>query len=181
MNKSRLKYGLLLLSLLLCFLPAGAYADNAISGSFTVVDNSIIDLAVGNPTYTSLTLTWTSPKSSTKWGPATKYDIRYSLSPITTEDEGKAATQLANPPIPKPPGSPETLIVIGLNPCTVYYFAIKAADGSGTWTPLSNSPSGKTLCYPGGGGGGIGGLPAAYAACPVMLSANMQGNGATGS
>src|SRR4030042_56844 len=177
MNKSRLKYGLLLLSLLLCFLPAGAYADNAISGSFTVVDNSIIDLAVGNPTYTSLTLTWTSPKSSTKWGPATQHEYRCPLAPITTEAEWQAATQLANPPIPRPPGSPETLIVIGLNPCTVYYFAIKAADGSGTWTPLSNSPSGKTLCYPGGGGGGeIGGLPASYAACPVMLAANMQGS-----
>src|SRR4030042_1563765 len=178
MNKSRLKYGLLLLGLLLCFLPAGAYAGNSISGSFTVADNSIIDLAVGNPTYTSLTLTWTSPKSSTKWGPATQYDIRFSLSPITTNADWLAATQLANPPIPKPPGSPETLSVIGLNPCTVYYFAIKAADGSGTWTPLSNSPNGKTLCYP-GGGGGIGGLPAAYVACPMTLSANMQGNVAT--
>jgi hypothetical protein len=132
---------------------------------------------VSNPTYTSLTLTWTSPKSSPpNWGPATQYDIRLSLSPINTEADWQAATQLANPPIPGPPGSPETLIVIGLNPCTTYYFAIKAADGSGTWTPLSNSPSGKTLCY---SGGGIGGLPAEYAACPVTLAANMQGNVAT--
>src|SRR4030042_1545487 len=103
MNKSRLKYGLLLLSLLLCFLPAGAYAGNSISGSFTVVDNRIIDLAVSNPTYTSPTLTWTSPKSSPNWGPATQYDIRFSLSPINTEAEWPAATQLANTPQPKPP------------------------------------------------------------------------------
>jgi hypothetical protein len=178
MNKSRLKYGILLLSLLLCFLPAGAYAGNSVSGSFTVPDNPIINLAVSNPTYTSLTLTWTSPKSSPKWGPATKYDIRLSLSPITTEAEWQAATQLANIPIPKPPGSPETLIVIGLNPCTVYYFAIKAADGSGTWTPLSNSPSGKTLCYSGGGGLGAS-PPPGYAACPLTLAANMQGTVAT--
>lgn len=172
MNKSGLKYGILLLSLLLCFLPAGAYAGNALSGSFTVVSNKII-LAVSNPTYTSLTLTWDSPQNTPNWGPGTKYDIRYSLSPINTEADWQAATQLSNPPPPGPPGSPETLIVIGLNPCTVYYFAIKAADGSGTWTPLSNSPSGKTLCYSGGGGGG---LPPAYAACPLTLAANMQGN-----
>jgi len=176
MNKSRLKYGLLLLSLLLCFLPAGAYAGNPISGSFTVPDIPIISLAVSNPTYTSLTLTWTSPKSTTNWGPATQYDIRFSLSPITTEAEWQAATQLANPPIPAPPGSPETLLVIGLNPCTTYYFAIKAADGSGTWTPLSNSPNGTTLCYSGGGGGGGVDVSAASAACPLTLAANVQGN-----
>jgi hypothetical protein len=176
MNKSRLKYVILLLSLLLCFLPAGVYAGNSLSGSFTVVGNRIIDLAVSNPTYTSLTLTWTSPKSSPPhWGPATQYDIRFSLSPINTEADWQAATQLANPPIPGPPGSPETLIVIGLNPCTVYYFAIKAADGSGAWTPLSNSPSGKTLCHSGGGGS----LPLVQVPCPLTLAADMQGNVAT--
>jgi hypothetical protein len=181
MNKSRLKYGILLLSLLLCFLPAVAYANDSLSGSFTVVGSRIIDLAVGEPTYTSLTLTWHSPQPIAECGQATQYDIRYSLSPITTEAEWQAATQLSNPPIPGPPDSPETLIVIGLNPCNVYYFAIKAADTCGNWTPISNSPHGKTLCYSGGGGGGGGGggLPAAYAACPVTLMANMQGNVAT--
>jgi hypothetical protein len=176
MNKFGLKHVILLLSLLLCFLPAVVYAGNSLSGSFTVAGNRIIDLAVSNPTYTSLTLTWTSPKSSPpNWGPATKYDIRFSLSPINTEAEWQAATQLANPPIPGPPGSPETLIVIGLNPCTTYYFAIKAADDSGTWTPLSNSPSGKTLCSSGGGGS----IPPVYVACPVTLTADMEGTVAT--
>lgn len=180
MNKSRLKYVILLslLSLLLCFIPAAAYADNALSGSFTVGGNKIIDLAVGNPTYTSLTLTWISPQSTSGWGPATKYDIRYSLSPISNETEWQAATQLANLPTPLPPGSPETLIVIGLNPCTTYYFAIKAADAKGTWTPLSNSPQGTTLCYSDGGGvgGDIGSLPVSNITCPVTLVANIQGN-----
>ena len=176
MNKSRLKYGILL-SLLLCFMPTEAHAGNSLSGSFTVVSNRIV-LAVSNPTYTSLTLTWTSPNLIPGWGPATQYDIRYSLSPITTEAEWLAATQLANPPTPLPPGSPETLIVIGLNPCTTYYFAIKAADANGTWTPLSNSPQGTTLCYSGGGGGSSvgGGLSAAFYACPVTLIADIQGN-----
>jgi hypothetical protein len=177
MNKSILKYAILV-SLLLCLIPAEAYTDDTVSGSFTVAGSRIIDLAVGNPTYTSLTLTWTSPRNSTNWGPATQYYIRYSLSPITTDPEWEAATQLADPPTPQPPGSPETLLVIGLNTCTTYYFAIKAADSTGTLTPLSNSPHGKTLCYSGGGGGGPseGGLPASFYACPVTLIANMQGN-----
>jgi hypothetical protein len=176
MNKSTLKY-VILLSLLLCLFPTKAYTDNTASGSFTVSGNNIT-LAVGNPTYTTLTLTWNSPDLFSGWGPATQYYIRYSLSPITTDAEWKAATILANPPTPKPPGSPETLLVIGLNQCTTYYFAITAADANGKWTPLSNSPQGTTLCIGGGGGGGggFGGLSAASYACPVTLTAEMPGN-----
>jgi hypothetical protein len=180
MNRFRLKYGILLLGLLLCFLPAGAHADDALSGSFTV-SGTQISLAVGNPTYTSLTLYWNSPQVASGWGPATQYDIRYSLSPITTVAQWQAAIQLSNPPIPQPPGTPETLLVIGLNPCTTYYFAIKAADASGTWTPLSNSPQGTTLCGGGGGGGDIGGLPSSQATCPLTLAADIQGNITTAS
>jgi hypothetical protein len=183
MNKSILKYTILL-GLLLCLIPAQAYSDNSITGSFTVGGNNII-LAVGNPTYTSLNLTWNSPNLTPGWGPATRYDIRYSLSPITTESEWQAATLLANPPTPQPPGSGETLLVIGLNLCTTYYFAIKAADSTGSWTPLSNNPQGTTLCFSGGGGGGfggdIGGLPGPSATCPVTLAADMQGNVTTAS
>jgi hypothetical protein len=175
MSKFRLKYGILLLGLLLCFLPAGVAADDTVSGSFTVSGNQI-SLAVGNPTYTSLTLYWNSPQSTSGWGPATQYDIRYSLSPITTEAQWQSATQLADPPAPQPPSTPEKLIVIGLNPCTTYYFAIKAADATGTWTPLSNSPQGTTQCGGGGGGGDIGGLPGSLPGCPLSLAADMQGN-----
>lgn len=178
MNKSISKY-ILILTILLCLAPAIAYADNSTTGSFTVAGGRIIDLAVGHPTYASLTLTWTSPQPIAGCGEATVYDIRYSLSPITTKAEWDAATRLANPPHPKPSGTPETLIVIGLRTCTTYYFAIKAADRCGNWTSLSNSPNGKTLCNSGGGGGGGGGgfgLPASFYACPVTLAANMQGN-----
>lgn len=183
MKKFGLKYGILLLSLLLCLLPAVvAYADDTVTGSFTVVGNEII-LAVGNPTYTSLTLTWHSPETMFGCGPATQYDIRYSIFPITNEAAWQAATQVANPPTPGPPGSTETLMVIGLNPCTVYYFAIKACDDCGTWTPLSNSPQGTTLCLPNGGGGGGGSIagdinlgPTTSATCPLTLTVNMQGN-----
>jgi hypothetical protein len=179
MNRFIVKY-VILLSLLLCLAPIQAYADDSITGSFTVPSNKII-LAVGNPTYTNLTLTWNSPNLIPGWGPAIQYDIRFSLSPITTEAEWQAATQLSNPPTPQPPGFPETLLVIGLNPCTTYFFAIKAVDANGVWTPLSNSPQGTTLCYSGGGGGGIGGLPTSSPACPMTLTVDVQGNITTAS
>lgn len=190
MNKSILTY-LILLSLLLCFIPAEARTDNTVTGSFSVGGNPIIGLAVINPDYTTLTLSWTSPQNSYNWGPASQYDIRYSLSPITSDDAWNSAIQLSGEPVPKPPGSQETLLVIGLIPCTTYYFAIKAADGTGAWTPLSNSPQGTTLCISDGGGGGGGGgiegggpasgfLPPATT-CPLTLVANMQGNITTAS
>ncbi|HEX7364712.1 MAG TPA: CARDB domain-containing protein [Dehalococcoidia bacterium] len=177
MNKSIFKY-VILLSLILCFIPLGVSADNEVSGSFTVVVSKIIDLAVIEPTYTTLNLTWTSPTNSINWGPATQYDIRYSLSPITNDSEWLAATVLSGVPVPKPPGSHETLLIVGLNSCTTYYFAIKAADSTGEWTPLSNSPYGTTLCTGGGGGGGgdIGGLPGSLPGCPLSLTADVQGN-----
>ena len=71
MNKSILTY-LILLSLLLCFIPAEARTDNTVTGSFSVGGNPIIGLAVVEPTFTTLTLTWTSPQSSPGWGPATQ-------------------------------------------------------------------------------------------------------------
>ncbi len=180
MNKTILKY-FILLGLLLSFVPTGTHADNQVSGSFTVGGGPIIDLAVIDPDYTTLNLTWTSPATTSHWGPATQYDIRYSLSPITNDSEWLAATILGGLPPPKPPGSPETLLVVGLIPCTTYYFAIKAADSSGEWTPLSNSPQGTTLCYSGGGGGGggggdIGGIATAPPGCPLSLAADVQGN-----
>jgi hypothetical protein len=181
-----MKLKFILLALLICLVPKIAFADNTeVQASVTVINNQISDLLVSNPNYTTLTLTWTSPQSSPpNWGPATQYDIRYSLSSITTEAEWQAATQLANPPVPQPPGTPETLLVIGLNPCTTYYFAIKTADTTGTWTSLSNSPQGTTLCGGGGGGGGGGGnigLPGSLSACPMTLAADMQGNITTAS
>ncbi len=169
------------MALLLWIIPGIVNADNTeVQASVTIINNRIIDLATTNLNYTSLTLTWTSPPSSPPdWGPATKYDIRYSLLPITSESEWQAATQLANPPDPLPPGQPETLLVIGLDQCTSYFFAIKATDSMGTWTAISNDPQGTTLCSGGGGGGAggdLGGLAGTLAGCPLSLAADVQGN-----
>ncbi len=161
---------------LLCLLPGKVYsAEDELRGKFTIVHTRVIDLAVESSNYTSITLTWTSPRTSGNHGPWVQYDLRYARTVINSEERWQAATPVAGLPPPQPPGSLERVTVIGLESCTNYFFAVKAADAQGWWTYLSNSPLGRTLCYGEGGGGGIGGLPATYASYPLTLSVNMLG------
>ncbi len=158
--------------------PGRLYADGELKGRFTVVHSKVIDLAVEGTNYTSVTLVWTSPRISSNRGPWVAYDLRYARTVINSEERWQSATPVAGLPPPQPPGTRERTTVIGLDTCTNYFFAIKAVDAQGRWSSLSNSPLGRTLCY-GGGGGGIGGLPAAYSAYPLTLSVNMLGRVAT--
>lgn len=171
MRCSRLAFFVVLV--LLCFLPGKAYASGELHGKFTIVHTRVIDLAVESSTYTSITLTWTSPRVSGNHGPWVQYDLRYARTAIESEERWQAATPVVGLPSPQPPGSVERVTVIGLEPCTNYFFAVKAADAQGWWTYLSNSPLGRTLCY--SEGGGIGGLPATYATYTLTLSVNMLG------
>ncbi|MDD5688386.1 MAG: carbohydrate-binding protein [Elusimicrobia bacterium] len=96
------------------------------------------------PTPKSITLVWRSVGDDGNTGTATKYDIRYSKSPITTETEWNLATKVKCDITPSPAGSAESFIVFGLSPTIKYYFAIKAADEVPNWSPLSKSPSATT-------------------------------------
>lgn len=104
----------------------------------------ITDLVAGNPTLYSITLAWAAPGDDCQDGQAGCYDIRYSTSSIN-EDNWPTASQVKNNPIPAAPGSRETFTVDGLNPATLYYFAIKACDEEGNLSPLSNVVAETTL------------------------------------
>lgn len=99
------------------------------------------DAAPASPT--SITLTWTAPGDDGNAGQAAQYDLRYSLSPITTQNFA-GATSVSGEPAPQPAGNTETFAVTGLTPGTTYYFAIKAADEAGNWSPMSNVVSSAT-------------------------------------
>jgi len=128
-----------------------AHAGGIVGGAFTVVEQdnappaAVIDLAVVSPTASSLTLIWTAPGDDGNQGTATRYAIRYASAPITTEAQWQAAAEVAHPPGPKPAGSIETFVVIGLDCATTYYFALKTADEVPNWSTLSNSSHGTTL------------------------------------
>ncbi len=113
----------------------------------TVPPTRITDLAVVDPTSNSLRLTWTAPLD-TSMGGVVQYDIRWALSPITDTTSFYNATPLTYPGAPGAAGTPQQLIVTGLNFSTTYHFAIRSKDAWGNWSLVSNSANGTTLAAP---------------------------------
>jgi chitodextrinase len=95
----------------------------------------------------SVTLTWTAPGDDSLIGPATRYDIRYSTSLITSANFA-SATAVTSPPAPVAPTTSQSFNVTGLQPSTAYWFAIKTQDDAGNWSGLSNVVSKTTLAAP---------------------------------
>ena len=114
-----------------------------------IIISCVILLSMGkghaqSPEPTSITLNWTAPGDDGDVGQATTYDIRYSLEPIT-EANWNDCTQASNPPAPQPAGSVESFTIGGLDPSTLYYFAIKTGDEAGNWSGLSNIAMVETI------------------------------------
>ena len=88
-------------------------------------------------THNTVTLSWTTPGDDGSVGKATSFDLRYSTSPITASNFEQAVRWSAMP-IPGNSGVKQTVTVTGLQPQTLYYFAIKAADEVPNWGAISN-------------------------------------------
>ncbi len=125
------------------FLLFGACSDDPATPSDTVPPASVNDLAAIHPSSSSMMLVWTAPGDDGRTGTAARYDIRYSLSPLT-DAVWPAAEQAAGEPAPKPAGSADTFVVTGLSPSTGYYFALKTADAAGNWSAKSIIASAPT-------------------------------------
>lgn len=124
------------------FTPLSTPAD-------TVPPAAITNLTATGPTQSTVNLSWTSPGDDMNVGIATSYDIRYSTSTI---DDGNwnSATQVSGEPVPLVAGTPQSMMVNGLLPSTMYYFAIKTADEVPNISALSNVASVSTLAAPHG-------------------------------
>jgi len=85
----------------------------------------------------SVTLLWTAPGDDSLTGTATRYDIRYSLFPITEENFAYCSGPTA---VPRPafPGTTQQFTIYGLFPGLRYYFALKTADERLNWSKMSN-------------------------------------------
>jgi hypothetical protein len=97
-----------------------------------------------SPLAASLSLRWTAPGGDGYRGQSNVYDLRYSTA-VITDANWSQATRVNGLSKPRPYGNMESFTIAGLQPSTTYYFAIKAADASWNWSPLSNIPS-KTTC-----------------------------------
>jgi hypothetical protein len=105
--------------------------------------SAVADLTVTGTTGTSMSLRWTAPGDDGAVGTAAFYDVRYSTSPINTSNWGSASLATGEP-TPAAAGTLQTLTINGLTPSRTYYVAIRATDGSGNVSGLSNVPTGTT-------------------------------------
>ncbi|MCC6651067.1 MAG: S8 family serine peptidase, partial [Candidatus Eisenbacteria bacterium] len=112
----------------------------------SIAPGAVSDLATATPGSTTMGLTWTATGDDGGTGRASRYDIRWSTSPI--DDTNFAAATPVTGPTPQTAGSAESFEVPGLAYSTLYYFALKAADEFGNTGPLSNLASGSTLGAP---------------------------------
>lgn len=86
----------------------------------------------------TVTLSWTATGGDSLIGTATSYDLRYSLDSALLVNNFEGASVVSGMPAPRPSGSAESFTVTNLASSTVYYFAIKAEDGAGNRSGISN-------------------------------------------
>jgi hypothetical protein len=86
----------------------------------------------------SALLNFTAPGDDGVTGQAVAYEIRYSTSPISSEDAWNAATVFANGFMPKRGGKAESLRILGLAQNTTYHVAVRARDYGGNLGGLAS-------------------------------------------
>ncbi|MEM7755570.1 MAG: sugar-binding protein [Planctomycetota bacterium] len=96
------------------------------------------DLAVGNSSPFGAQLTFTTPAGTSRGaGHVTSYDIRYSTTNITSEQDWANATRFENIYTPRLSGLSESLRIAGFQPASPYFISVRAVDASGNVGPLT--------------------------------------------
>ncbi len=107
----------------------------------------VTDLTTGTVTDATVQLSWTAPGDDGADGTASSYDIRYNTVPLISATWG-TSTQVTGELTPSAAGSSETFTVTGLDPETLYYFAIKTLDEVPNISGISNVPTATTSVAP---------------------------------
>lgn len=102
---------------------------------------AVSDLSVQESDVSEIVLTWTAPTDEDD-EQAISYEVRYSTSDIDATNFEDAL--LAGKPAASEAGTTELYHVTGLEPNTSYFIAIKAIDGFGNASPISNTVSSTT-------------------------------------
>ncbi|MCP4711180.1 MAG: choice-of-anchor D domain-containing protein, partial [Planctomycetes bacterium] len=103
---------------------------------------AITNLTVIDATYNSVTLQWTAPGDDGMAGRASLYDCRYSMGQINAGNFLEANLAVGEPQ-PAFGGVTQVFIVYGLDPNTLYYFALRTRDET-NWSGISNVVSATT-------------------------------------
>ena len=111
----------------------------------TQAPGAIGDLSATAITKQTVELDWTVPVDWPSGKNPAVYDIRYSPTPILNDTDFASASVVPNPPAPRLAGESKDFTVTGLDPDTLYYFSVKAADAALNWSVLSNMVSAQTL------------------------------------
>ncbi|NIR49895.1 T9SS type A sorting domain-containing protein [candidate division KSB1 bacterium] len=98
------------------------------------------DLTLSEATETTVKVSWSAPGGDGSEGTASAYDLRYATTDILNEADFNAATPVENVPTPSPSGTPESMLVLCLQPGTTFYFALRSEDDSGNMSQISNVP-----------------------------------------
>lgn len=115
---------------------AGEVTDAPPDAADMTPPTAVTDLAGSAMGATSVKLTWSAPSDDS--GHVTAYDIRRSPAAITDEASLLGGTQVSGAPAPGVPGAAQTVTVTGLTAETAYHFALRARDGAGNWSAVSN-------------------------------------------
>ncbi len=118
-----------------------------ISPPDTIPPTAVNNLSATDITSNKIKLMWTAPYDTTRNG-VIGYNIRYSTSPITNLNDFNNATAIPFPAVSDTAGTPRSVVVQNLNFATAYYFALRATDLWGNWSPLSNVVNATTLAAP---------------------------------
>lgn len=108
---------------------------------------SATTITVIDSTFYSLTVRWTSTGDDGLTGVADRFDLRYSMTPILTQEAFLAAPPVLGIPLPDQPGTIHTFEVMNLIPETDYYFAIKVGDEVPNWSNYAIA-NGRTIAAP---------------------------------
>ncbi len=99
--------------------------------------HQITDLRVYDENAGDYSLMFSAPYDD-QFNAVRKYDIRYSLEPITNQTDWEQLDQVKLDRAPQVSGQLENVMVTGLQPDETYYFAVKAIDQAGNEAIISN-------------------------------------------
>ncbi|MCL5010687.1 MAG: hypothetical protein M1127_00535 [Patescibacteria group bacterium] len=126
--------------------PNAVFTNSSVSAD-TILPAPISQLSYSGLTYNSVNLSWTAVGDDGNTGTATRYDLRYSKSAITSSNFD-SALNVNSAPTPKPAGQTEIMLLTGLEPLTTYYVAVRAIDDYNNKGGISNVVSFATPAVP---------------------------------